>query len=269
MKAKVTPIIAAFSQEYDATIEKDHNILGNCIAEARKKRGLTLTTFSEYLKGFGVNVSRTAAGKWETGDTVPNAYQFIAVLNALAMDEHLSSYMERYTPALNEIGIQKVEEYRSDLIASGKYRPLPINASPVRYIEMPVSNLAVSAGTGAFLDEGNFEMISFPEDKIPEGADFGIRVSGDSMEPVYHDGQIVWVQECDRVEIGQVGVFIYDGEGYLKRYNEQTPGNDVVDDFTDSYGTIHPQPVMESYNQKYEPRIVRPSAVFQIVGRVL
>ena len=31
-------------------------------------------------------------------------------------------------------------------------------------------------------------MISFPEDKVPDGADFGIRVSGDSMEPVYHDG---------------------------------------------------------------------------------
>lgn len=62
---------------------------------------------------------------------------------------------------------------------------------------MPVSNLAVSAGTGEFLEEGNFEMVSFPEKSVPKGADFGVRVSGDSMEPVYHDGQIVWVEECE------------------------------------------------------------------------
>ena len=177
--------------------------------------------------------------------------------------------MDSYVPVLNDDGLRKVEEYKSDLIASGKYRPTPKVSRIIHYIDMPVSNLAVSAGTGAFLDEGNFEMVSFPEDKVPEGADFGIRVSGDSMEPVYHDGQIVWVQECEQVGIGQVGVFIYDNEGYLKVYNEQEPDADVAEEFTDSYGTVQPQPVMESYNPKYDPRVVRPSAVFQIVGRVL
>ena len=176
--------------------------------------------------------------------------------------------MKNYTPALNSEGERKVQEYRADLIASGKYRPAP-RRTAIRFIDMPVSNLAVSAGTGNFLDDGNFEMISFPEDKVPDGADFGIRVSGDSMEPVYHDGQIVWVQECEQVGISQVGVFIYDGEGYLKMYSEQEPEESVADDFTDSYGTVHPQPVLESYNQKYDPRPIRPGTVFQVVGRVL
>ena len=83
----------------------------------------------------------------------------------------------------------------------------------IRYLDMPVSDLPVSAGTGAFLDEGNFEMVSFPESSIPDGAEFGVRVSGDSMEPVYHDGQIVWVQQCETLRPGEVGVMIYDGQG--------------------------------------------------------
>ena len=29
---------------------------------------------------------------------------------------------------------------------------------------------------------------------VPAGAEFGIYVSGDSMEPRYHSGQIVWVR---------------------------------------------------------------------------
>ena len=269
MKAKVIPFNVAQAQGYNAAKERESNVIGARISEARKKRGMTLADLSGRLEGLGIKVSRAAASKWETGETVPNAYQLVAVFNALDMEDRLSFFMENYIPLLNEAGIRKVEEYKADLIASGKYRPAPRVASSIRYIEMPVSNLAVSAGTGAFLDEGNFEMVSFPEDKVPDGADFGIRVSGDSMEPVYHDGQIVWVQECEQIGIGQVGVFVYDNEGYLKVYNEQEPDESVVEEFTDSYGTVHPQPVMESYNQKYGPKVVRPTAVFQIVGRVL
>ena len=71
---------------------------------------------------------------------------------------------------------------------------------------------------------------------------------------------------CD---LGQVGVFIYDGEGYLKVYSEQEPDASVRDDFTDSYGEVRMQPVMLSYNQDYAPRAIVPGAGFRVVGRVL
>ncbi len=268
MKKKEGKIVPISASQYDAAAEMENNIVGFKIRDARKKSGLSIAGLSERLKAFGCDVSVGAAGKWELGYSIPNAYQLIAICLALDIQYQIPFFMKNYTPALNSEGERKVQEYRADLIASGKYRPTP-QRKVIRFIDMPVSNLAVSAGTGNFLDDGNFEMISFPEDKVPDGADFGIRVSGDSMEPVYHDGQIVWVQECEQVGIGQVGVFIYDGEGYLKMYSEQEPDESVADDFTDSYGTVHPQPVLESYNQKYEPRPIRPGTVFQVVGRVL
>lgn len=92
-------------------------------------------------------------------------------------------------------------------IASGRYRPVRKRRKE-SYIEMPVSTLAVSAGTGKFLDENQFEMIRFPKSAVPVEADFGVRVNGDSMEPVYHDGQIVWVEKTDTLRPGEVGVFI-------------------------------------------------------------
>ncbi len=268
-EGKIVPISAAQGMKYDAAAEMDVNVIGLKIREARKKKGLSIAGFTERLKAFGCDVSVGAAGKWELGYSIPNAYQLVAICLALEIEDQIPFFMKNYTPALNSEGERKVQEYRADLIASGKYRPAPRQSKVIRFIDMPVSDLPVSAGTGNFLDDGNFEMISFPEDKVPDGADFGIRVSGDSMEPVYHDGQIVWVQECEQVGIGQVGVFIYDGEGYLKMYSEQEPDEAVADDFMDSYGTIHPQPVLESYNQKYEPRPIRPGTVFQVVGRVL
>ena len=39
--------------------------------------------------------------------------------------------------------------------------------------------------------------------------------------------------------------------------------------YTDSYGVVHPQPVLHSYNPAYVPRAVKFGAFFQIVGRVL
>ena len=269
MKSKVIPFSAAQAKGYDAAEEKERNVIGSRIAEARKQRGYTLTTFSDRLAGFGVRISRGAVSKWETGETVPNAYQLIAICNALDIEDRVSALMDTYIPVLNKEGIRKLEEYKADLIATGKYMPETKAAPSIRYIEKPVSTLPVSAGTGAFLDEGNFEMIRFPENKVPDGADFGIRISGDSMEPVYHDGQIVWVHECDKVGIGQVGVFIYDGEGYLKVYEEQMPDEEYKEEYTDSYGVLHAQPVLESYNQKYAPKVVRPGVGFQVVGRVL
>ena len=88
--------------------------------------------------------------------------------------------------------------------------------------------------------------------------DFGVRVSGNSMEPVYHDGQIVWVERCETLSIGQVGVFVYDGEGYLKSYGEREPDESDRDAFTDSYGRLHMQPVLVSYNKDYSDRIISP-----------
>ena len=115
----------------------------------------------------------------------------------------------------------------------------------------------------------NFETISFPKSAVPDRADFGVRVCGDSMEPVYHDGQIAWIQECSELSPGEVGIFMYDGDGYIKMYDEQEPCEAERYDFTDSDGTLHMQSVLISYNKKYEPKLVSPLVRFSIVGRVL
>ena len=58
--------------------------------------------------------------------------------------------------------------------------------------------MTVSAGTGKFLDNDSYEEVEVgPE--VPETADFGVRISGDSMMPRYLDKQIVWIQKTDLV----------------------------------------------------------------------
>ena len=269
-RSSILTLSKAKRYNYNAAEEKEKNFIGGIIANARNKKELSLAKLSVLLQDYGVNASPAAINKWELGGQTPNPYQLIALAQVLEMDCDLSFFMSiRPKPELNEEGLKKLDEYRADLIASGRYRPEVKTHHVIKFVEMPVSNLAVSAGTGAFLDEGNYEMISFPESSVPDKADFAIRVSGDSMEPVYQDGQIVWIQMCDHVRVGEVGIFLYDGEGYIKEYNEQKPKGRDMEEFIDSNGILHMQPVMVSYNQKYEPKVISANAGFKVIGRVL
>ena len=47
-------------------------------------------------------------------------------------------------------------------------------------------------------------------------ADFAVEVEGDSMEPDFHDGDIVLVKKDPDVQVGEVGLFVLDGMGYIK-----------------------------------------------------
>ena len=266
-KSKMIPFNRTGISSYNAEQEKRKNIIGARITQALNESGISKKAFCEVLKAYGVEVGQSALGKWTNGLTVPNAYQLLAVCHALNIADGLAYFEEEHIPLLNQVGEEKVRSYRDDLIASGKYKPHAKTNSPIRYIDKPVSNLCVSAGTGEFLDEGNFEMVSFPESSIPDGAEFGVRVSGDSMEPVYHDGQIVWVQRCETLRTGEVGVMIYDGQGYIKAYAEQEP--DDSEAYLSSDGVRRMQPVMVSYNKAYAPKPASPELEFRIVGRVL
>ena len=78
--------------------------------------------------------------------------------------------------------------------------------------------LPVSAGTGMFLDGVGTNEIMIPDNAKTGDADYALRISGNSMEPKYHNGDILLIQTCDSVEIGELGIFILDGEGYFKQF---------------------------------------------------
>jgi phage repressor protein C with HTH and peptisase S24 domain len=77
------------------------------------------------------------------------------------------------------------------------------------------------------------------------------------------------VEECSRLLPGEVGLFVVDGEGYIKVYAEQEPEGDEAENFTDSEGIRHLQPVLVSCNTAYDPKVITSGTDFRIVGRVL
>ena len=83
---------------------------------------------------------------------------------------------------------------------------------------LPLFYLPVSAGLGVFLDSDSAETLEIKLTKTTAQADFALRISGDSMEPTFSNGEIILVKKQESVERGELGVFIGDGEGYFKRF---------------------------------------------------
>lgn len=83
-------------------------------------------------------------------------------------------------------------------------------------------DLAVSAGTGEpWVDAAYKTRMEIPGELVPKRANFCVRVNGDSMEPAYRDGDIVFVERVDgSVNEGEIGIFFLNGDGYIKRLGQ-------------------------------------------------
>src|SRR5699024_12512890 len=76
----------------------------------------------------------------------------------------------------------------------------------------------LSAGTGEFLAEDIKEPIMIHKSLLPEQHyDMVLQVNGDSMEPMFRNKEYVFVRKTEDLRSGQIGVFIIDGESYLKK----------------------------------------------------
>ena len=258
---------------YNAKEAREENLIGRKIAELRKKRRMTQKALGEKLADYGAGVQAAAVTKWETGFTMPTAYQIIAICYALGVPDLISEFtgmLPSQDPELDEKGLQKLDEYRELLIASGKYKPKTAEpAIKISTIKIPTSYIKAAAGVGNFMDDENFEEMEYPENAVPGGTDFALFVDGNSMAPIYINGQVVFVKQCSTVEPGQVGIFSIDNEVVIKIYDTQEPDESVREEFTDGEGFVHPQVVLRSYNSEWEPRPISPYQEFHVYGRVL
>lgn len=85
-------------------------------------------------------------------------------------------------------------------------------------IMKPLYLTPASAGTGSWLgDDTPTEWITIPKSNETVSADFLVRVSGDSMQPKYYDGDIVLIKQSSSITEGEYGVFILNNEAFIKK----------------------------------------------------
>ena len=143
---------------------------------------------------------------------------------AAADDEKKLLTDYRSTDEFGKALVAKVAEMESgraaDLRATEGDRALHATeeAEGETVITLPLYLSPVAAGMGAILEHSDRETIDVRATDATRQADFALRVSGDSMEPRFHSGDVLLVRQQPEVSFGELGIFVGDGQGYFKRY---------------------------------------------------
>lgn len=222
--------------------------IGSTLKALRRETGLSQIEVAEILSKTDKSVTNKAVSKWEAGSVEPNIRQFLTLCNLYGVIDPYAMFADD-TNALNTEGWLKMREYAELLRQIPRYTRKPITVVPGR--KLPVYELPASAGTGQFLDSDQYEMVDV-DNSVPMQANFGIRVAGDSMEPQYHDGDVVWVQQQPTIEEGEVGIFLLNGEAYIKVFSRESA-----------------EIFLLSLNKGYAPIMVSYENDFRVFGRVL
>lgn len=198
----------------------------------RERREQLNMTRNELAAKIGVTPS--AISNYENAISSPKVellYKLFEVLdcdaNYLYQDEMSElAYKNKTTPeefdniikkyrALNDHGKEIV-----DLILEKEYQNSKIkeiNPTTTRLVNYYYK--LASAGTGQIIfDSPPTSSIEIPD--TYKNVDYAIGVNGDSMEPVYSDGDTLLVQMTNDIEIGDIGIFQIDGQCYVKKLGE-------------------------------------------------
>lgn len=238
--------------------------IGSKIKEQRKLKGWTQLELGQRI-GLGKN----AISNYEKGFRSPKKNTMFDLANAfnIPIDDlfppiHSPSISLNTSDTARAISetVEKLEEPRRVIVLDTAKMQLDEQKQEKNKKQRDIAQLPklysydyydqpASAGTGQYLNDVRVERIELPVDI---DADFVIPIKGDSMEPDYHDGDLVFIQTSVELNDGVVGVFNYNGDAYIKQL--------VID---------KDQAYLHSLNPAYKDMTITPETDFRIIGEVV
>ena len=117
------------------------------------------------------------------GDTIPSPSE----RTLLHQYRKLSSVSQKFITSMIRSMLQEETDARNEMLRNS-------------YFILPLQSTPAAAGTGCDFNELKPEPIFIKKNRLSTEADTLIRVSGRSMEPVYHNGDLVYVKYAKDVE---------------------------------------------------------------------
>lgn len=207
--------------------------LANRLKERREQLGLTQGEVASIL-----GITPGAVGNYENGVSTPKADILFKVFDALKcdanylfqdemknlsnkdaatpfeMDHLVKKYrdLDTHGKEMVDFVISKEWERHEELKSHTTIEKTPHDMRLINYYYR-----LASAGTGQILfDTPPTKRIEIPNIQKYSKADYAIGVNGNSMEPTYHDGDMLLVEMTDEIKIGQTGIFSVNNECYVK-----------------------------------------------------
>ena len=234
--------------------------IGNQIKTFRKSAGFTQDELAKRL-----NTTKQTISRYEKGDRKANQDMLFELCDifGVSIDDFFPSQNETLqssTTSPIQTIYDQLHQPRQAKVLNYAERQLKEQRNEEETRENEVSEVIqlysydyydhpASAGTGQYLNDVRVERIELPVDI---DADFVIPIKGDSMEPDYHDGDLVFIQTSVDLNDGVIGVFNYNGDAYIKQL--------VIDE---------DQAYLHSLNPAYKDMPITPETDFRIIGEVV
>lgn len=216
--------------------------LGDYLSKYRKEAGLTideLVSLSGVPKG---TINKIIAGTTKS-PTLETVQSLAAALGktindftdspnreGLTVDEQahikkyrlLDPYGKEAVDGVLDVESRRCQEERNKQAAILREQQEQAEAAeeivPQITLHQPYAQVAAAEGAGAFLLDDGYDEVFVEMNKYTKQADVILKVVGRSMEPAVSNGDRILVRQQPSVRVGEIGIFIVDGQGYLKEY---------------------------------------------------
>ena len=191
------------------------------IKKYRRNAGMTADDLAKALR-----VTVSSIRNWECGLSRPDPEYLSRMFSVLDVDPNEFFGIKGVGASLTDREKGLVDLFRSmdargkdDFYAVGeamaaRCHTLKLKEIRSRMASIPDYGRFASAGSGdGWAQQFEAEEVLLYNTGAVSGADEIIRVSGDSMEPAYHDQDRVLVRYCKEMELGQVYIFSLRGTG--------------------------------------------------------
>ncbi|HFI0587769.1 TPA: XRE family transcriptional regulator [Streptococcus suis] len=242
------------------------NILGNAIKDLRKSKKLTQKQLSE-LTGYKQNtISNHENGNRQLDENDIRVYAKALDVSPQTLFDKTNPRITSSTTAPNSpvatisdkvvyLDQELKEPRRSAWISHGEQllkeqaTESTVEESQAIYFTYNYYDQPASAGTGQYLNDVQVEQIELP---VNVKADFVVPIYGDSMEPEYQSGDYIFVKLSVDLSDGDIGVFEYYGDAYIKQLLINEDGA-----------------FLHSLNEKYNDIRIDKDSDFRIIGQVV
>lgn len=209
--------------------------IADTLKRLREAVGLTTTQVGDIIGKSGKTVSA-----WENGRGQPDAEILIQLCDIYKVNNLLAEFDEsdnlKKESTISDTEISMINKYRSldsygknvvDMVLAAECERVQNQEQErertniVKTVSLRINDNSVSAGFGNILDDyENWDTVLVPLTPESRKADFILRVSGDSMEPMFSDGDCVLVHRQECVEQGEIGIFCVNDNGYIKKFGK-------------------------------------------------
>lgn len=97
----------------------------------------------------------------------------------------------------------------------------------------------VAAGHGAFQEDELYMEVKLRTEDVPESYDTIATVVGDSMEPLIHNNDLLFIEITSQVEPNSIGIFRVNGKNFVKKLKRDYDGSYYLQSLNNSYEEIY------------------------------